>query len=250
MPDQLFLSPLFRILRMMYCQIVLFALLPSSAHAAFEFQPIGAHTAGTGDAGVALADGAAGAFWNPAALAWGERLSLFGAYHRPFGIAELATHAFSAGLRMGRHGLGGEIYGIWIRVVSRTRIWPRLWPARISTTEPGTRHTRLATEHIGHAHATLGGIRCGIKLQMREGVFLGRGNLECRWQTHIAFGTEWHRGNGYCCPARVVLGGRRTERSEFSHRCGHWNNISHPPPTGTPHRYRRPTRTIECGIWP
>ena len=78
MPDQLYLNPLFRSLRTRWIALALFALFPSSAHAAFEFQPIGAHTSGTGDAGVALAAGAAGAFWNPAALALGQAIGLFG----------------------------------------------------------------------------------------------------------------------------------------------------------------------------
>ena len=96
------------------------AFLP--VHAAFEFQAVGAHTAGAGDVGVALSSGAAGAFWNPAAVAWGKRLSAFAAYDRPFGMAELTMQALSAG------------------------VWPNLWPARIPTSEFGIGGARLANQ--------------------------------------------------------------------------------------------------------
>ena len=93
---------------------VLFVLHPyhsTTIHAAFEFQPIGAHTAGVGDVGVALAEGAGGVFWNPAAVAWGKRVSLFGTYDRPFGMVELGMQALSVGIKRGRHGIGARYTG-------------------------------------------------------------------------------------------------------------------------------------------
>lgn len=90
---------------------VFFVIPPHPSHAAFEFHPIGAHTAGVGDVGVALAEGAAGLFWNPAAVVWGKRVSFFGAYDRPFGMVELGTQALSVGIKRGRHGIGGRYTG-------------------------------------------------------------------------------------------------------------------------------------------
>ena len=173
MPDQLFLSSL---MRTKYCQIVfvlLCALSPSSAHAAFEFQPIGAHTSGTGDAGVALAAGAAGAFWNPAALAWGKRLSLFSTYDRPFGIAELATHAFSAGLRIGRHGLGARYTGVGFALY-KEQIFGLIYGLRVfqqASVGFGIRVLQLSTAGMPTQHWMV--FDAGIRLQLRKGVFLG-----------------------------------------------------------------------------
>ena len=205
MPDQLFLSPLFRILRMMYCQIVLFALLPSSAHAAFEFQPIGAHTAGTGNVGVALADGAAGAFWNPAALAWGERLSLFGAYHRPFGIAELATHAFSAGLRMGRHGLGAKYTGFGFALY-REQVFGLAYGLRVfqhASLGLGIRALQLSTSGMPTQHWVV--FDAGIRWQMREGVFLGAAIWNAGGRHTSLLGQSGTVGMGIAVLPRVVL---------------------------------------------
>ena len=173
MPDQLFLSPLFRILRTKYCQIVLFALLPSSTHTAFEFQPIGAHTSGAGDAGVAQATGAAGAFWNPAALAWGKRISLFGTYDRPFGIAELATHAFSAGLRNGRHGLGVRYTGFGFSLY-KEQVFGLIYGLRVFqqlSLGLGIRALQLSVAGMPTQHWVV--FDAGIKWQIRENVFLG-----------------------------------------------------------------------------
>lgn len=173
MSDQIFLNPLFRILRTKYCQIVLFALLPSSAHAAFEFQPIGAHTSGAGDAGVALATGAAGAYWNPAALAWGKRLSLFGMYDRPFGIAELATHAFSAGLKIGPHGLGARYTGFGFALY-KEQVLGLAYGLRVFqqlSLGLGIRALQLSTAGMPTQHWMV--FDAGIRLQMRENVFLG-----------------------------------------------------------------------------
>lgn len=204
MPDQLFLSPLFRILRTKYCQIVL-VLLPSSAHAAFEFQPIGAHTSGTGDAGVALAAGAAGAFWNPAALAWGKRISLFGMYDRPFGIAELATHAFSAGLRIGRHGLGARYTGFGFALYKEQvfgliyglRIYPKL------SLGIGIRALQLNTAGIPTQHWVV--FDAGIKLQMRKSVFLGAAIWNAGSRHTSLLGQSGTVGIGIAIMPRVAL---------------------------------------------
>ncbi len=173
MPDQLFLSPLMRTKYRQIILVLLFTLLPSSAHTAFEFQPIGAHTSATGDAGVALATGAAGAFWNPAALAWGKRISLFGTYDRPFGIAELATHAFSAGLRTGRHGLGVKYTGFGFALY-KEQVLGLIYGLRVFQQLSlgfGIRALQLSTAGMPTQHWIV--FDAGIKLQIREGVFLG-----------------------------------------------------------------------------
>ncbi len=173
MPDQLFLSPLMRTKYRQIILVLLFTLLPSSAHTAFEFQPIGAHTSATGDAGVALATGAAGAFWNPAALAWGKRISLFGTYDRPFGIAELATHAFSAGLRTGRHGLGLRYTGFGFALY-KEQVLGLIYGLRVFQQLGlgfGIRALQLSTAGMPTQHWVV--FDAGIKLQIREGVFLG-----------------------------------------------------------------------------
>lgn len=173
MPDQLFLSPLMRTKYRQIILVLLFTLLPSSAHTAFEFQPIGAHTSATGDAGVALATGAAGAFWNPAALAWGKRISLFGTYDRPFGIAELATHAFSAGLRTGRHGLGVKYTGFGFALY-KEQVLGLIYGLRVFQQLGlgfGIRALQLSTAGMPTQHWIV--FDAGIKLQIREGVFLG-----------------------------------------------------------------------------
>ena len=164
MPDQLFRI---RIV------LVLFALLPSSTHAAFEFQPIGAHTSGAGDTGVALATGAPGAYWNPAALAWGKRLSLFAAYDRPFGLTELATHAFSAGLRNGRHGLGVRYTGFGFSLY-KEQVFGLAYGLRVFqqlSLGLGIRALQLNTAGIPTQHWVV--FDAGIKLQMHKSVFLG-----------------------------------------------------------------------------
>ena len=173
MPDQLYLSPLMRTKYRQIILVLLFTLLPSSAHTAFEFQPIGAHTSATGDAGVALATGAAGAFWNPAALAWGKRISLFGTYDRPFGIAELATHAFSAGLRTGRHGLGVKYTGFGFALY-KEQVLGLIYGLRVFQQLSlgfGIRALQLSTAGMPTQHWVV--FDAGIKLQIREGVFLG-----------------------------------------------------------------------------
>ncbi|MDE2953492.1 MAG: hypothetical protein OXR71_03135 [Gemmatimonadota bacterium] len=173
MPDQLYLSPLMRTKYRQIILVLLFTLLPSSAHTAFEFQPIGAHTSATGDAGVALATGAAGAFWNPAALAWGKRISLFGTYDRPFGIAELATQAFSAGLRTGRHGLGVKYTGFGFALY-KEQVLGLIYGLRVFQQLGlgfGIRALQLSTAGMPTQHWVV--FDAGIKLQIREGVFLG-----------------------------------------------------------------------------
>ena len=204
MPDQLFLSPLFRILRMMYCQIVL-VLLPSSSFAAFEFQPIGAHTSGTGDAGVALAAGAAGAYWNPAALTWGKRLSLFGMYDRAFGIAELATHAFSAGLRIGRHGLGVRYTGFGFALY-KEQVLGLAYGLRVFqqlSLGLGIRALQLSTAGMPTQHWVV--FDAGIKLQMRENVFLGAAIWNAGGSHTSLLGQGGTVGMGIVAMPRVVL---------------------------------------------
>ena len=205
MPDQLFLCPLFRILRTKYCQIVLFTLLSSSAHAAFEFQPIGAHTAGTGDTGVALAAGASGAFWNPAALAWGKRLSLFGTYHRPFGIAELATHAFSAGLRIGRHGLGARYteFGFALYKEQGFGLAYGLRVFQYASVGLGIRALQLNTSGMPTQHWMV--FDAGIKWQMRENVFLGAAIWNVGGRHTSLLGQSGTVGMGIAVMPRVAL---------------------------------------------
>lgn len=207
MPNQPYLSPLFRILRTKYCQIVLvlFALHLSSAHAAFEFQPIGAHTAGAGDAGVAWAAGAAGAFWNPAALAWGKRLSLFGMYDRPFGITELATHAFSAGLRLGRHGLGARYTGFGFAVY-KEQVFGLVYGLRVFqqlSLGLGIRALQLSIAGMPTQHWVV--FDAGIRLQMREGVFLGATIWNAGGKHTSLLGQSGTMGIGIAVMPRVVL---------------------------------------------
>ena len=121
----------------MIYKLILIITLPISAHAAFEFQPIGAHTAGAGDTGVALATGASGAFWNPAALAWGKAIELVWHISPALWHSRTGNPCVQRGPADGASRPGREIYGIWICAIQRTGIWSRLWTARISTTEPG-----------------------------------------------------------------------------------------------------------------
>ena len=144
---------------------------------------------------------------------------------------------------------GREIYGIWICAIQRAGSRSQLWTARIATIEPGIRHTHLTTQHSGNAHTTLGGIRRGNKVADTRGRISGRSDLECGRHAHIACGTKWHFGDGYYRHAASRIDSRYTERSEFPHRCGHWDHVSYPPPTGLAHRCRQPPRTIERGIW-
>ena len=205
MPDQLYLSPLFRSLRTRWIALALFALFPSSAHAAFEFQPIGAHTSGTGDAGVALAAGAAGAFWNPAALAWGKRLSLFGTYDQPFGIAELATHAFSAGLRIGRHGLGVRYTGFGFALY-KEQVFGLIYGLRVFqqlSLGLGIRALQLSTAGIPTQHWVVFDV--GIKLQMREGIFLGAAIWNAGSRHTSLLGQSGTVGMGIAIMPRVAL---------------------------------------------
>ena len=205
MPDQLFLCPLFRILRTKYCQIVLFALLPSSTHAAFEFQPIGAHTSGAGDTGVAIATGAAGAYWNPAALAWGKRLSLFAAYDRPFGIAELATQAFSAGLKIGPHGLGVRYTGFGFALY-KEQVFGLAYALRVFqqlSLGLGIRALQLSTAGIPTQHWVV--FDAGIKLQMRENVFLGATIWNAGGRHTSLLGQSGTVGMGIAVMPRVAL---------------------------------------------
>ena len=204
MPDQLYLS-LF--MRTKYCQIVLalFALFPSSAHAAFEFQPIGAHTSGTGDTGVALAAGAAGAFWNPAALAWGKRLSLFGTYDQPFGIAELATHAFSAGLRIGRHGLGARYTGFGFSLY-KEQVFGLVYGLRVFQQLSlgfGVRALQLSTAGMPTQHWVV--FDAGIKLRLRKSVFLGATVWNAGGRHASLLGQGGTVGMGIAVMPRVVL---------------------------------------------
>ena len=205
MPDQLFLSPLFRILRTKYCHVVLFALLSSPSHAAFEFQPIGAHTSGTGDAGVAWATGASGAFWNPAALAWGKRLSLFGMYDRPFGIAELATQAFSAGLRTGRHGLGARYKGFGFALYKEQE-FGLIYGLRVFQQLSlgfGIRALQLSTAGMPTQRWVV--FDAGIRLQIRKGVFLGAAIWNAGGRHTSLLGQSGTVGMGITVMPQVVL---------------------------------------------
>ena len=205
MPDQLFLSPLMRTKYRQIILVLLFTLLPSSAHTAFEFQPIGAHTSATGDAGVALATGAAGAFWNPAALAWGKRISLFGTYDRPFGIAELATHAFSAGLRTGRHGLGVRYTGFGFALY-KEQVLGLIYGLRVFQQLGlgfGIRALQLSTAGMPTQHWVV--FDAGIKLQIREGVFLGAAIWNAGGSHTSLLGQSGTVGMGIAIMPRVAL---------------------------------------------
>ena len=217
MPNQLCLSPLFRILRTKYCRIVfaLFALHLSSAHAAFEFQPIGAHTAGAGDVGVALASGAAGAFWNPAALALGKRLSLFGMYHQPFGITELATHAFSAGLRIGRHGLGARYTGFGFALYEE-QVFGLVYGLRVfqqASLGLGVRALQVSIAGMPAQHWMV--FDTGIRLQLREGVFLGAAVWNAGSRHTSLLGQGGTVGMGIAVMPRVVLAADVQKEANF-----------------------------------
>ena len=146
------------------------AFLP--VHAAFEFQAVGAHTAGAGDVGVALSSGAAGAFWNPAAVAWGKRLSAFAAYDRPFGMAELTTQALSAGGRIGRH-LGSR-YTEFGFSLYKERVFGLIYGLRVSQQASlglGVRVLQISAAGMPTTQWTV--FDLGMRWRLREGVFLG-----------------------------------------------------------------------------
>ena len=185
--------------------VLLFSLLPSSAHTAFEFQPIGAHTSGTGDTGVALAAGASGAFWNPAALTWGKRISLFGMYDRPFGIAELATHAFSAGLRIGRHGLGARYTGFGFALY-KEQVFGLIYGLRVFqqlSLGLGIRALQLNTAGIPTQHWVV--FDAGIRWQIRKGVFLGAAIWNAGGRHTSLLGQSGTAGMGIAIMPQVAL---------------------------------------------
>ena len=164
-------------LRLLACRLAfLFFAIHSaylSSHAAFEFQPVGAHTAGAGDVGVALATGAAGAFWNPAAVAWGKRLSAFAAYDRPYGMAELTTQALSAGIRIGRHGLGMRYMGFGFSLY-KERVFGAVCGLRVSgqaSVGLGVRVLQISAAGMPTTQWTV--FDLGLRWRLREGVFLG-----------------------------------------------------------------------------
>ncbi len=169
------LHPLLRGMRAAcwWLALPLFAIHFSSVHAAFEFQPVGAHTAGAGDVGVARASGASGAFWNPAALAWGKRLSLFAAYNRPFGMAELTMQAFGAALRIGRHGLGATYTGFGFALY-KEQAFGLVYGLRASQQAGlglGVRAMQISA--VGMPTKQWAVFDLGLRMQVREGVFLG-----------------------------------------------------------------------------
>jgi hypothetical protein len=86
--------------------LLLFLSIPSTTHAIGEFIPSGGHSAGMGDAFVALAHGAEGLFWNPGAVSMGDGLSAAAGYDRPFGISELETVSGAGRVRFGRIAAG------------------------------------------------------------------------------------------------------------------------------------------------
>ncbi len=205
MPDQLYLSSLMRTKYRQIVLVLLFSLFPSSVHTAFEFQPIGAHTAGTGDTGVALAAGASGAFWNPAALAWGKRISLFGMYDRPFGIAELATHAFSAGLRIGHHGLGVRYTGLGFALY-KEQVFGLGYGLRVFQQLSlgfGIRALQLSTAGIPTQHWAV--FDAGIRWQIRKGVFLGAAIWNAGGRHTSLLGQSGTAGIGIAIMPQVAL---------------------------------------------
>ncbi len=205
MPDQLYLSSLMRTKYRQIVLVLLFSLFPSSAHAAFEFQPIGAHTSGTGDAGVAWATGASGAFWNPAALAWGKRLSLFGMYDRPFGIAELATHALSAGLRIDRHGLGARYKGFGFALYKEQE-FGLIYGLRVFQQLSlgfGIRALQLSTAGMPTQRWVV--FDAGIRSQIRKGVFLGAAIWNAGGRHTSLLGQSGTVGMGITVMPQVVL---------------------------------------------
>ena len=220
MPDQLYLSSLMRTKYRQIVLVLLFSLLPSSSFAAFEFQPIGAHTSGTGDAGVALAAGASGAYWNPAALAWGKRISLFGMYDRPFGIAELATHAFSAGLRIGRHGLGARYTGFGFALY-KEQVFGLGYGLRVFqqlSLGLGIRALQLSVAGMPTQHWVV--FDAGIKLQMRESVFLGAAIWNAGGSHTSLLGQSGTVGMGIAIMPRVALVADIQKEANFSTGAG------------------------------
>lgn len=88
----------------------LLLLLPTPTHAIGEFLPVGGRSAGMGDAYTALADGAEGLFWNPAAVAT-SGINAVAGYDLPFQIADLETAMGSAAIGIGRFGVGVTHHG-------------------------------------------------------------------------------------------------------------------------------------------
>lgn len=153
--------------------LVFFVIHPPTTHAAFEFQPVGAHTAGAGDVGVALAAGASGMFWNPAAMAWGKRVSVFGAYDRPFGMAELATQALSTGIRVGRHGVGAMYTGFGF-VLYREQVFGLVYGLRVSKSAGlGVGMRFLQVMAAGFRSQQWAVFDLGLRVQMNDGAFFG-----------------------------------------------------------------------------
>jgi len=157
----------------MIYKLIIIILLPCSIHAAFEFQPVGAHTAGAGDVGVALAAGAPGMFWNPAAMAWGKRVSVFGAYDRPFGMVELATQALSAGVRVGRHGLGATYTGFGFALY-REQVFGLVYGLRVSQSAGlGVGMRVLQVMAAGFPTQQWAVFDLGLRVRLHNGVYLG-----------------------------------------------------------------------------
>ncbi|GEM_PF-1163956 len=172
---QLRLHPLscFSWVKCWWAAFVLFVIHPLTTQAAFEFQPIGAHTAGAGDVGVALAVGASGMFWNPAAMAWGKRVSVFGAYDRPFGMAELATQALSAGVRAGRHGVGARYTGFGFELY-REQVFGLVYGVRVSQSAGlGVGMRALQVTAVGFPGRQWVVFDLGLRVRLNKGVFLG-----------------------------------------------------------------------------
>ena len=86
--------------------VILLLLIPTPTHSIGEFIPTGARPGGMGDAYTALANGAPGLFWNPAAVVGKDRWSAVAGYDRPFELAELETVSGAAALAIGRAGVG------------------------------------------------------------------------------------------------------------------------------------------------
>lgn len=117
-----------------WCSSVLFLLFfpcPSVIHCAFEFHPIGAQATGVGSVGVAHINGAEGLFWNPAAVVFGKRVTLFATYDRPFELVALESQAIAGVIQWKRHGLGGTYEGFG-SALYREQIFGGVYGYRIS----------------------------------------------------------------------------------------------------------------------
>lgn len=112
------------------CVFVFVSFVIQTAHAAFEFHPVGAQAGGVGDVGVAHLVGAEGVFWNPASVVFGRGMGVFATFDRPFGVKALESQAVSGVVRWGRLGLGGTFEGFGFELY-REQVFGGVYGVRI-----------------------------------------------------------------------------------------------------------------------